>query len=123
MNLKEEWQSRGLVNQFSDEKLFDLYNKGWEKFYIWFDPSADSLQIWNMFAVMAAIHLMKYGNKCYFLVWGATGMIWDPSGRSDERNFLTEEKLRHNEQSIYNQLKTFLENIKNAHQKISCSTV
>ncbi len=112
MNLKEEWQSRGLVNQFSDEKLFDLYSKGWEKFYIWFDPSADSLQIWNMFAVMAAIHLMKYGNKCYFLVWGATGMIWDPSGRSDERNFLTEEKLRHNEQCIYNQLKVFLENIK-----------
>jgi len=112
MNLKEEWQNRGLVNQFSDEKLFELYSKGWEKFYIWFDPSADSLQIWNMFAVMAAIHLMKYGNKCYFLVWGATGMIWDPSGRSDERNFLTEEKLRHNEQCIYNQLKTFLENIK-----------
>lgn len=112
MTLREERESRGLINQFSDEKLFDLYNKGWEKFYIWFDPSADSLQIWNMFAVMAAIHLMKYGNKCYFLVWGATGMIWDPSGRSDERNFLTEEKLRHNEQSIYNQLKTFLENIK-----------
>jgi len=112
MNLKEEWQNRGLVNQFSDEKLFDLYSKGWEKFYIWFDPSADSLQIWNMFAVMAAIHLMKYGNKCYFLVWGATGMIWDPSGRSDERNFLSEEKLRHNEQCIYNQLKTFLDNIK-----------
>ncbi len=65
-----------------------------------------------MFAVMAAIHLMKYGNKCYFLVGGATGMIGDPSGRSDERNFLTEEKLRHNEQCIYDQLKIFLENIK-----------
>ncbi|MFZ2151320.1 MAG: tyrosine--tRNA ligase [Candidatus Absconditicoccaceae bacterium] len=112
MNLKEEWQNRGLVNQFSDEKLFDLYSKGGEKFYIGFDPSADSLQIGNMFAVMAAIHLMKYGNKCYFLVGGATGMIGDPSGRSDERNFLTEEKLRHNEQCIYNQLKVFLENIK-----------
>lgn len=112
MQLRDEREQRGLINQFSDEKLFDLYNKGWEKFYIWFDPSADSLQIGNMFAVMAAIHLMKYGNKCYFLVWGATGMIWDPSGRSDERNFLTEEKLRHNEQCIYNQLKTFLENIK-----------
>ena len=112
MNLREEREQRGLVNQFSDEKLFDLYSKGWEKFYIWFDPSADSLQIGNMFAVMAAIHLMKYGNKCYFLVGGATGMIWDPSGRSDERNFLTEEKLRHNEQCIYNQLETFLENIK-----------
>ncbi|MCX6823584.1 MAG: tyrosine--tRNA ligase [candidate division SR1 bacterium] len=112
MQLRDEREQRGLINQFSDEKLFDLYNKGGEKFYIGFDPSADSLQIGNMFAVMAAIHLMKYGNKCYFLVGGATGMIGDPSGRSDERNFLTEEKLRHNEQCIYNQLKTFLENIK-----------
>jgi len=112
MDLREEREQRGLINQFSDEKLFDLYNKWWESFYIWFDPSADSLQIGNMFSVMAAVHLMKYGNKCYFLVWGATGMIWDPSWRSDERNFLSEEKLRHNEQCIYNQLKTFLENIK-----------
>lgn len=112
MNLKEEWQNRGLVYQFSDEKLFDLYSKWGEKFYIWFDPSADSLQIGNMFSVMAAIHLMKYGNKCYFLVWGATGMIWDPSLKDAERSFLSEEQLRHNEQCIYDQLKTFLENIK-----------
>jgi tyrosyl-tRNA synthetase len=65
-----------------------------------------------MFSVMAAIHLMKYGNKCYFLVGGATGMIGDPSGKNEERSFLTEEQLRHNEQSIYQQLQTFLENIK-----------
>ena len=112
MNLREEREQRGLVYQFSDEKIFDLYTKWWQKFYIGFDPSADSLQIGNMFSVMAAVHLMKYGNKCYFLVGGATGMIWDPSGRSDERNFLSEEQLRHNEQSIYAQLRTFLENIK-----------
>lgn len=112
MNLLQERESRGLIHQFSDEKIFDLYTKWWQKFYIWFDPSADSLQIGNMFSVMAAVHLMKYGNKCYFLVGWATGMIGDPSGRSDERNFLSEEQLRHNEQSIYAQLKTFLENIK-----------
>ena len=112
MNLREEREQRGLLYQFSDEKIFDLYSKWGEKFYIWFDPSADSLQIGNMFSVMAAVHLMKYGNKCYFLVGGATGMIGDPSGRSDERNFLSEEQLRHNEQSIYAQLKNFLENIK-----------
>lgn len=112
MNLREERELRGLVNQFSDEKLFDLYNKWGEKFYIWCDPSADSLQIGNMFAIMSAIHLMKYGNKCYFLVWGATGMIWDPSGINDERNFLTEEKVKHNVQCIHGQIKTFLENIK-----------
>ena len=92
MSLREEREQRGLVYQFSDEKIFDLYTKWWQKFYIGFDPSADSLQIGNMFSVMAAVHLMKYGNKCYFLVGGATGMIWDPSGRSDERNFLSEKQ-------------------------------
>jgi len=112
MELRQEWENRGLIYQFSDEKLFDLYNKWWQSFYIWFDPSADSLQIGNMFSVMAAVHLMKYWNKCYFLVWWATGMIGDPSGKSEERNFLSEEKLRHNQDCIYNQLKNFLDNIK-----------
>lgn len=112
MNLREERENRGIANQFSNEKVFDLLDKWGQKFYIWFDPSADSLQIGNMFSVMAAIHLMKYGNKCYFLVWWATGMIWDPSGKDSERSFLSEEQLRHNEQCIYDQLKTFLENIK-----------
>jgi tyrosyl-tRNA synthetase len=65
-----------------------------------------------MFSVMAAIHLMRYGNKCYFLVGGATGMIGDPSAKESERTFLSEEQLRHNEQCIYHQLKNFLENIK-----------
>jgi len=75
MNLRQERDLRGLVNQFSNEKIFDLCDKGGQKFYIGFDPSADSLQLGNMFSVMAAVHLMRYGNKCYFLVGGATGMI------------------------------------------------
>ncbi len=112
MNLREEREQRGIINQFSDEKVFDLLDKGGQKFYIWFDPSADSLQIGNMFSVMAAIHLMKYGNTCYFLVGGATGMIGDPSLKNAERSFLSEEQLRHNEQAIYHQLQNFLENIK-----------
>ncbi len=112
MKLREEREQRGMINQFSHEKVFDLLEQGGQKFYIWFDPSADSLQIGNMFSVMAAIHLMKYGNKCYFLVGGATGMIGDPSLKNAERSFLSEEQLRHNEQCIYNQLQDFLENIK-----------
>lgn len=112
MNLRQERELRGLIHQFSHEELFDLYDKWWQKFYIWFDPSADSLQLGNMFSVMAAIHLMKYKNKCYFLVWGATGMIGDPSHKDSERSFLSEEQLRHNEQCIYKQLVNFLENIK-----------
>ncbi len=112
MNLKQELESRWLLNQFTSEEVFDLYTKWWQSFYIWFDPSADSLQLGNMCAIMAAVNLMKYGNKCYYLVWGATGMIWDPGWRDAERNFLTEEILRHNEKSIFNQLKWFLDNLK-----------
>lgn len=111
MKLREEREQRGIINQFSNEKVFDLLDAGGQKFYIWFDPSADSLQLGNMFSVMAAIHLMRYGNKCYFLVGWATGMIGDPSLKDAERKFLSEEELRHNEQCIYNQLKNFLENI------------
>lgn len=112
MKLHDERKNRGLVYQFTDPKLFELYEKGGQKFYIGFDPSADSLQLGNMLAVMAAVHLMSYGNKCYFLVGGATGMIGDPSHKDAERSFLSEEQLRHNEQCIYDQLKKFLENIK-----------
>lgn len=112
MNLREDLETRGFLNQFTDEKLFDLYTKGGQSFYIGFDPSADSLQLGNMCGIMAAVHLMKYGNKCYFLVGGATGMIGDPSGKDAERNFLTEEKLRSNEAKIYWQFKTFLARLK-----------
>lgn len=112
MNLREEFEARWLMNQFSSEDVFDLYTKWWQSFYIWFDPSADSLQLGNFCAIMAAVNLMKYGNKCYFLVGWATWMIWDPGWRDSERNFLTEETLRHNEKSIYNQIKWFLDNLK-----------
>lgn len=112
MNLKEEFKKRWFLNQFSDEKIFEIYNKWWESFYVWFDPSANSLQLGNMCAIMAAVNLMKYWNKCYFLVWWATWMIWDPSWKSDERNFLWEEKLRENEANITLQLKSFLDNLK-----------
>lgn len=108
MNLREDLETRGFLNQFTDEKLFDLYTKWGQSFYIGFDPSADSLQLGNMCGIMAAVNLMKYGNKCYFLVGGATGMIGDPSGKDAERNFLTEEKLRSNEANIYAQFKIFL---------------
>ena len=60
MTLREEREKRGLLYQFSDEKLFDIYNKGGEKFYVGFDPSSDSLQLGNMCAIMAAVNLMKY---------------------------------------------------------------
>ncbi|HCB51173.1 TPA: tyrosine--tRNA ligase [Patescibacteria group bacterium] len=108
MNLRQDLETRGFLNQFTDEKLFDMYNQGGQSFYVGYDPSADSLQLGNMCTIMAAVNLMKYGNKCFFLVGGATGMIGDPSGRDSERSFLSEEKLRSNEAKIHAQIKSFL---------------
>lgn len=112
MTLRKELEDRGFLYQFTDEKLFDLYEKWWQNFYLWIDPSAESLQLWNLCAIMAAVILMKYGNKCYFLIWGATWMIWDPSWKSEERNFLWLEKLRNNEKNIYQQVVDFMNSLK-----------
>ncbi len=112
MWLRQEREKRGFLYQFTNEKLFEEYEKWWKSFYLWIDPSASSLQLGNLCAMMAAVNLMKYGNKCYFLVWGATGMIWDPSGKDAERNFLDEETLRNNQNNIFKQIVNFLDNLK-----------
>lgn len=112
MNLKQELEQRGFLYQFTNEALFDLYEKGGQSFYLGIDPSSDSLQLGNLCAIMAAVNLMKKWNKCYFLIGGATGMIGDPSGKNAERNFLGEEKLRDNERKIYQQVVGFLDNLK-----------
>lgn len=112
MSLRQEREDRGFLYQFTNEKLFEEYEKWGKSFYIGIDPSADSLQLGNLCAMMAAVNLMKKWNKCYFLVWWATGMIWDPSGKDAERNFLDEEKLRSNEKKIFAQIVNFLKHLK-----------
>ncbi len=112
MNLKKNREDRWFLYQFTNEKLFEEYEKWWKSFYLWIDPSANSLQLGNLCAMMAAVNLMKYGNKCYFLVWGATWMIGDPSGKDAERNFLDEETLRQNQKNIFDQIVKFLNNLK-----------
>ena len=112
MSLKQEREDRWFLYQFTNEKLFEEYEKWGKNFYIGIDPSADSLQLGNLCAMMAAVNLMKKWNKCYFLVWWATGMIWDPSWKDAERNFLDEEKLRSNEKKIFAQIVNFLKNLK-----------
>lgn len=111
MHLKQELENRGFVYQYSDEKVFDIYNKWWEVFYIWFDPSADSLHLWNFCGIMLAINLMKYGNKCYFLSWWATWMIWDPGGKDSERSFLDEQTLTNNTKAISKQLQHIVDHV------------
>ncbi len=77
--------------------------------YVGIDPTADSLHIGHLVSIMMLKHLQLAGHKPLALVGGATGMIGDPSGKSEERKLLSEEVLRHNEEAIKNQLRRFLD--------------
>lgn len=77
--------------------------------YIGFDPTADSLHIGNMVQIMTLVHFQRCGHKPFALVGGATGMVGDPSGKSEERNLLSEDILRHNESCVKKLLEKFLD--------------
>lgn len=83
--------------------------KGITAGYIGFDPTADSLHIGNMVQIMTLVHFQRCGHKPFALVGGATGMVGDPSGKSQERNLLNEETLNHNLSCVKAQLEKFLE--------------
>ena len=76
--------------------------------YIGFDPTADSLHIGSLVPILLLVHLQKAGHKPYALVGGATGMVGDPSGKSEERNLLSEEVLKHNQEGVKKQLMQYL---------------
>lgn len=111
MNLKDELAARNLLYQTNDDKLFDLYEKGWQKFYCGYDPTADSLHLGHFLTFMAAVNYMKRWNTRYLLIWWATWFIWDPSGKDSARAFLDENQLRHNQEWITNQVKGILANL------------
>ena len=113
-SLKQELEQRGLLYQNSSEDLFSLYEKGNQSLYCGFDPTADSLHLWNFIGFMAAVHFMRKNNKYIAIVGGATGMIGDPGGKDAERTFLSEEQLRKNEEAIRNQMWKLLKNIEEA---------
>lgn len=77
--------------------------------YVGFDPTADSLHIGSLVPILLLVHLQRAGHKPYALVGGATGMVGDPSGKSEERNLLSEETLRHNQEGVKKQLMQFLD--------------
>ena len=106
-NLIEELAWRGMVQDImpgTEEQL----NKEMTTGYIGFDPTADSLHIGNLVPIILLIHLQKCGHKPIALVGGATGMVGDPSGKSEERNLLSEDILNHNVARIKTQLERFL---------------
>ncbi len=108
MNFIEELQWRGMIHTMmpgTEEQLA----KEMTAAYVGIDPTADSLHIGHLVSVMMLRHFQRAGHKPIALVGGATGMIGDPSGKSAERNLLDEAALRHNQESIKNQLAKFLD--------------
>src|SRR3954468_4218487 len=84
-------------------------NKGVTAGYIGFDPTADSLHVGHLVQIMTLVHFQRCGHKPVALVGGATGMVGDPSGKSAERNLLSEDVLRHNVDCVRSQLEKFLD--------------
>ena len=108
MNFVEELKWRGMLHQMMPGTE-ELLEKGMTTAYVGIDPTADSLHIGHLCSVMMLRHFQRAGHKPLALVGGATGMIGDPSGKSAERNLLTEEVLRHNVACIKKQLAHFLD--------------
>ena len=87
----------------------ELLQKEMVSGYIGFDPTSDSLHIGSLVPILLLVHLQRAGQKPYALVGGATGMIGDPSGKSEERNLLSAEVLQHNQEGVRKQLSKFLD--------------
>lgn len=107
-NFVEELRWRGMLHDImpgTEEQLLKEATAG----YIGFDPTADSLHIGHLTQIMTLLNFQVAGHKPFALVGGATGMVGDPSGKSTERNLLSEEALRHNEACVKKQLEKFLD--------------
>lgn len=108
MNFVEELQWRGMIHNIMPGTE-ELLSKEMISAYVGIDPTADSLHIGHLVGVMMLKHLQRSGHKPIVLVGGATGMIGDPSGKSEERNLLDEPTLRHNQECLKTQLKKLLD--------------
>ena len=109
MGIYEELKARGLIAQVTDEEAVrDLINRGGARFYIGFDPTADSLHVGHFMALCLMKRLQMAGNKPVVLLGGGTGMIGDPSGRTDMRKVLTVETIRHNCECFRKQMERFI---------------
>ena len=110
MGIYEELQERGLLAQVTDEKeIRELINAGKAVFYIGFDPTADSLHVGHFMTLVLMKRLQMAGNRPIALVGGGTGMIGDPSGKTDMRKVLTVEDIDHNCDCFKKQMSKFIE--------------
>ncbi len=110
MQIYEELQARGLIAQVTDEpEIRELINNGNARFYIGFDPTADSLHVGHFMALCLMKRLQMAGNKPIVLIGGGTGHVGDPSGRTDMRSMMTKETIDHNCECFKKQMERFIE--------------
>lgn len=110
MGIYEELRERGLIAQVTDEdRVRELVNNGKAVFYIGFDPTADSLHVGHFMALTLMKRLQEAGNKPIALIGGGTGMIGDPSGRTDMRQMMTPETIQHNCDCFKKQMSKFID--------------
>ncbi len=110
MEIYDELVARGLIAQVTDEpQIRELINKGGAKFYIGFDPTADSLHVGHFMALCLMKRLQQAGNRPVALVGGGTGYIGDPSGRTDLRRMMTPGEIQHNCDCFKKQMSGFIE--------------
>ena len=110
MTCYDELVARGLIAQVTDEEeIKELINNGKATFYIGFDPTADSLHVGHFMALCLMKRLQMAGNKPIALIGGGTGMIGDPSGRSDMRQMMTKEMIQHNCDCFKKQMSRFID--------------
>ncbi|MBO5928471.1 MAG: tyrosine--tRNA ligase [Clostridia bacterium] len=110
MKIYEELVARGLIAQVTDEKeIRELINNGKARFYIGFDPTADSLHVGHFMALCLMKRLQMAGNRPVVLLGGGTGYIGDPSGRTDMRSMMTPETIEHNCECFKRQMERFID--------------
>ena len=110
MTVWEELKARGLIAQVTDEdEIKEMVNNGKATFYIGFDPTADSLHVGHFMALCLTKRLQMAGNRPIALLGGGTGMIGDPSGRTDMRQMLTKETIQHNIDCFKKQMERFID--------------
>ena len=110
MKCYDELVARGLIAQVTDEdEIRNMVNEGKAVFYIGFDPTADSLHVGHFMALCLMKRLQMAGNKPIALIGGVTGMVGDPSGRTDMRQMMTPEMIQHNCDCFKEQMSKFID--------------
>ena len=108
-NVFETLSERGFIKQVTHEGLEEMLGREKVSFYIGFDPTADSLHVGHFVALMAMAHMQRAGHKPIVLLGGGTGMIGDPSGKTDMRKMMTTEMIDHNVAQFRKQIGKFLD--------------